>query len=201
MKTVIWSILVFLFSIWLYQINKLYIGDNDKIDINLIGLNSHDDEDLYIASKVIKDYFGFNCFINGDVKTKYQGDIEPFLFKSNLYSFDCSKIQRELGHFPMFFFNIFGDINIYITKDELYIDDVNINGITYGNEIYVNSENKLKKVVIHELLHNYGMEHCYDHHCLMSNNPNRVGWDVKKDKPNFCLRCKKELPPYIKKKI
>lgn len=200
MKT-IWIILVFLFSIWIYQINNLYIGDNDKIHINLIGLNSHNDSDVYVVKDVIKQYFGFDCSIKGDVKTKYHGDIIPFLLKTNLYSFDCSKIQKELGHRPIFFFNIFGDVNIYITKDELYVDDVNINGITYGNEIYVNSENNLKRVVIHELLHNYGMNHCYDYHCLMSNNPYRVGWDVKKDKPNFCLKCKKELPLYIKKKI
>lgn len=123
------------------------------------------------------------------------------MFKTKLYSYDCSKIQKELGHFPLYLLNTFLDINIYITRDELYSGDIKINGITYGNEIYVNSCELLKKVIIHELLHNYSMNHCGSYYCIMSNNPSRVTWDVKNDKPIFCLNCKKQLPLYIKNKI
>lgn len=200
-KIIIFIILIFLFVLFIFQVNRYLIRNNRNVDVNLIGLNSHSDSDVYIVRKTIKHFFGFNCLIKEDQKTKYRGDFEPFIFKTKLFSYDCQKIQNDLGHNSFYLYNSFKDVNIYITNDELYNNDVNVNGITYGNEIYINSDILIKKVVVHEILHNYGMEHCFSYNCLMSNNPCRNTWDNKLNKPIFCNICRNDLPDFLKDKL
>jgi len=193
--------IIILFGIGIFYFNKFLIKNNRNPRINLIGLNLHSDSDVYVVKKTIKRFFGFNSFIKKDIRTKYRGDLEPFVLKTDLFSYDCSKIQKEFGKLTLYSYNTFRDINIYITENELYNDNLNVNGITFGNEIYINSNFLVEKVAIHEILHNYGLGHCSSYKCIMSNNPYRLTWNVKFNRPIFCKECREDLPDFLKSKL
>lgn len=195
------SIITILFIFILLGVNKFLIRNDRNVNINLVGLNLHSDKDVYNTKKTIEKFFGFNCVIKKDIKTKYRGDFNPFLFKTELFSYNCHDLQNELGNNSFYLYNFFKDVNIYITTDELYNDDMSVNGITYGNEIYINTDNSNQGVVIHEILHNYGMKHCFSYNCLMSNNPSRKTWNNKLNKPIFCKSCRSNLPDFLKTKL
>lgn len=201
MKKIIISITIILFLFLLIGVNKFLIRNNKDVEVNLIGLNTHSDSDIYVVKKTIERFFGFNCRIKKSLSTKYRGDLEPFFFKTNLFSYNTDKLQNEFGNHSYYLYNTFKDVDIYITSDELYDENGNLNGITYGNVIYITNSNKHGGVVIHEILHNYGMKHCFSYKCLMSNNPLRKTWSSKLDKPIFCESCRSELPYFLKTKL
>lgn len=200
-KKITFTILIILLIFIISRINSFLIRNDRNVNINLVGLNSHSDSDVYIIKKTIEKFFGFNCIIKKDIKTKYRGDFNAFLFKTKLFSYNCYDLQNELGNNSFYLYNFFKDVNIYITTDELYNDDMGVNGITYGNEIYINTDNSNQGVVIHEILHNYGMKHCFSYNCLMSNNPSRKTWNKNLNKPIFCDRCGNDLPDFLKSKL
>jgi predicted Zn-dependent protease len=172
----------------------------NNIKINLIGLNYNSDEDIFLIKKTIEDFYGFKCEIKRDQKIKYKGDTDRFLFKTKIISYDCAKIHRELFHFPFYIYNSFQDINIYLIENEIYSNGVNVNGVNYGNEIYITTQLTdlmIKRVVIHEISHNYGLGHCTSKKCVMDSDTKESNyWDTKRDKPIFCNECKLKLPLY-----
>lgn len=177
---------------------KSFSEQPSDIKINLIGLNSHSDEEILIIKNTIEKFYGFKCQIKEDLYTKYKGDTEKFLFKTNVISFDCDKIQNELGNYAIYNYDKSSEINIYITRSELYNNNENVNGVTYGNEIYITTdlpEVWFKKVAIHEISHNLGLDHCSSRRCVMDTETSRsYFWDTKNDKPIFCDDCKLKLP-------
>lgn len=179
----------------------LLIGKpSNNIKINLIGLNYNSDEDIFIIKKTIENFYGFKCEIKNDKKIKYKGDTDRFLFKTKIISYDCVKIQREFNNYPFYFYNKNNDINIYLTESEIYSDGINVNGVNFGNEIYITTEltiPMIKRVVIHEISHNYGLNHCNTKRCVMDSDTKESNyWDYKRDKPIFCNECKLKLPLY-----
>ena len=79
---------------------------------------------------------------------------------------------------------------IFITKDRLYssYDGKRLGGLSeyMGNTLIVVDDNylNLRRVVIHEIGHTQGLDHCDDNHCYMSTNrdDNEVFYLCKKCK-------------------
>ena len=73
-------------------------------------------------------------------------------------------------------------------------------GLRPGNACVVSSSrfgnNKLQKklayVVLHELGHNYGLEHCFTPHCMMKDAQGK-GANIENEPKAFCSKCKKGL--------
>ena len=177
---------------------KSFSEEPSDIKINLIGLNYHSDEDILVIKNTIEKFYGFKCQIKKDLNTEYKGDTDKFLFKTKIISYDCDKIQNELGNYAIYNYDKSSDINIYITKSEIYNNHENVNGVTFGNEIYITTdlpEVWFKRVIVHEISHNFGLDHCTSGKCAMDSETSRSDfWDTKNDKPIFCDDCKSKLP-------
>ena len=154
---------------------KSFSEEPSDIKINLIGLNYHSDEDILVIKNTIEKFYGFKCQIKKDLNTEYKGDTEKFLFKTKIISYDCDKIQNELGNYAIYNYDKSSDINIYITTDL--------------PEVW------FKRVIVHEISHNFGLDHCTSGKCAMDSETSRSDfWDTKNDKPIFCDDCKSKLP-------
>lgn len=94
-KIYILLILFFLPFIWLSHISNSYIDDNEKISINLIGLNNYNNKDIYTVKQTIKEYFGFDCIIKNNIKTNYKGDIKPFCLRLSYIPTIVQKFKRN----------------------------------------------------------------------------------------------------------
>jgi predicted Zn-dependent protease len=199
-------LLILFFSITLLLFIIYLIGKpSNNIKINLIGLNYNSDEDIFLIKKTIENFYGFKCEIKNDKRIKYRGDTDRFLFKTKIISYDCGKIHKELGNFSFYIYNSFQDINIYLIESEIYNDGLNVNGVNFGNKIYITtdlSKRVIKRVVIHEISHNYGLGHCMSKKCIMdSETPTFNYWNDVVDKPIFCDDCKSKLPSLQKSKL
>jgi predicted Zn-dependent protease len=198
-------LLILFFSVSIILSIKFLINKPSKdTKINLIGLNSNSDKDILLIKKTIEKFYEFKCEIKTDKTIKYNGDTDRFLFKTKIISYDCGKIHRELRNFPFYIYNSFQDIDIYLTENEIYSDGVNVNGVNYGNKIYITTELTdlmIKRVVIHEISHNYGLGHCKSKKCVMSSDsPSSICWNID-DTPIFCNDCKSKLPLYQRLKL
>jgi archaemetzincin len=81
--------------------------------------------------------------------------------------------------------NVFG--YGYISGNSCMISDIRL--MSNDKTLFLN---RLKKVTLHEMGHNFGLEHCRDTNCIMSEtngnilNLNRIGGD-------YCEKCRKKL--------
>lgn len=51
---------------------------------------------------------------------------------------------------------------------------------------------RFKKVVIHELGHNFGLPHCADKNCVMTDAVEKIT-TIDNAKPDLCNKCKQKL--------
>lgn len=84
-------------------------------------------------------------------------------------------------------------IELIITDAEfLHYYSLRVWGICYGNTIYLrNNDPNIKATAIHEILHNFGLDHCHED-CVMNSDCIKP-WDNKNDKPKLCDRHKIQL--------
>jgi archaemetzincin len=57
---------------------------------------------------------------------------------------------------------------------------------------------RLSKIVLHEMGHNFGLEHCPDHECLMADADAKIS-NVDKEKKRLCESCRKQIDNFLKK--
>jgi hypothetical protein len=152
----------------------------NKIDIKIVGLNLFGQSDLELTKKTIKDVFDLDCEIQ-----------RLSIISGNSNKLICENVQSELGNSTNFEFDKNQEIEIFVTSSDLYSNNLNVRGICYGNQIYIQND-KIKVNVIHELSHSFGLEHC-ENECIMNSYAiNR--WNDINDKPIFCNDCKSKLP-------
>lgn len=155
-------------------------GDSTKSDISvedqviyISGLGDFNQSDLEFASKEVTKVFGIKCEIIDPVKTT------PELYSDNTKKLDrekCGSVLRPSNK------------TIYITNE--YFDDKNISGIAMKNGKLVvasNTCNHLKKTILHELGHTFGMDHCDDNKCIMGTR------NIMTCNDEFCNNCKTKL--------
>lgn len=155
-------------------------GDSPKSDISvedqviyISGLGDFNQSDLEFASKEVTKVFGIKCEIIDPVKTT------PELYSDNTKKLDrekCGSVLRPSNK------------TIYITNE--YFDDKNISGIAMKNGKLVvasNTCNHLKKTILHELGHTFGMDHCDDNKCIMGTR------NIMTCNDEFCNNCKTKL--------
>jgi hypothetical protein len=151
---------------------KSGISVEDQV-IYISGLGDFNQSDLEFASKEVTKVFGINCEIIDPVKTT-----------SELYSDNTRKLDKEKCA------SVLRPSNktIYITNE--YFDDENISGISMKNGKLVvasNTCNHLKKTILHELGHTFGMDHCDDNKCIMGTR------NIMTCNDEFCNNCKTKL--------
>ncbi len=155
-------------------------GDSPKSDISvedqviyISGLGDFNQSDLEFASKEVTKVFGIKCEIIDPVKTT------PELYSDNTKKLDrekCGSVLRPSNK------------TIYIKNE--YFDDKNISGIAMKNGKLVvasNTCNHLKKTILHELGHTFGMDHCDDNKCIMGTR------NIMTCNDEFCNNCKTKL--------
>lgn len=148
-------------------------------DIRLTGLNRFEESDISLAKKTIERVFGFRCEITDPIKTDY-----------NSSKFVTEDAQDEFGNPTTFRYDSDERITIFVTSSDLYSYGLNVRGICYGNQIYV-QDDKIKINVIHEISHSLGLEHC-EKECIMNSHAmNR--WNEKTDSPIYCEDCKSKI--------
>ncbi len=57
---------------------------------------------------------------------------------------------------------------------------------------------RLAKIVLHEMGHNFGLDHCPDHSCLMEAADAKIS-NVDKEKKQLCLNCRKKIDLFLTK--
>lgn len=145
---------------------------NNSQVINIVGLGDLDNSILEKASQIIKDFYGINTNIKGNV------DITTDLCLNN-DTLDADKCV----------FTLTNDIKtIYITNSNLYTKGgMRLRGYTTinGNTVVVRSNPEfIKETIIHELGHTFGLSHCDDLTCIMA-----IANDDY-DSGDFCPKCK-----------
>jgi predicted Zn-dependent protease len=189
--TVILLLFMSIYLIFFKDKNEIDINSNfnsypqGKKEIKIIGLNDFKESDLLLVKKTIDDFYGLNCIIGESLSTRYKD-----------YKFYCEKSQIEMNYKKTFNYNKNKDIKIFVTDFDLYSNDLNVRGICYGNEIYLQSDENLKITTIHEISHSFGLDHCLNN-CIM-NSYSKIKWCEKSEKPIFCNSCRKILEKNIK---
>jgi predicted Zn-dependent protease len=179
-KTIVILATIFvLFSLF----NKKIITPKKTIYIS--GINYYSEKDFRVAKLTIEQVFTVNCSIleNTNISTT------PFVINTDDLQIQSKKLD---------YFNYSdGDILIHITNSDLYCEEIDIKGVSYGDDIYV--ENKdLKATTIHELSHSFGLEHCANT-CIM--NPYTYNkWDINRNRPIFCRKCTSSFPKGLLRK-
>ena len=144
---------------------------NDTVYIK--GLGDFNQSDLETASKVITDVFGFKCKIIDPVKTTSK------LYVTNTNRLDENKCKTSLH--PK-------NKTVYITNESLSVKSKRGSAKKNGKFIIVsNTENNVRKTVLHELGHTLGMDHCNNNKCVMATR----NYDLCNGK--FCNNCKIKL--------
>ena len=112
-------------------------SDNSDVKVYIRGLDDFDREDLNILKSVIESKYGLKCKIESSIITSYKNDNNK----------DCDLLQEELeltNTFTESFGKSFGyvyneseSITIYVTNSKISTNGNDIQGLCYGNSIYV----------------------------------------------------------------
>lgn len=208
MKNILWIVAFFFSSYVLFFSDEKKTAENKTKKENTIegtkvyirGLDGFENKYTIIIKDVIEKYYGIKCKIESPITTSYQNEnikdtdlLQEDLGLTNTFtpSFGCTLGYRyDEEH----------SINIYLTNSELRSDPIGkINGISYGNTIYMCSDksysnflqnSEIKMVAMHELSHSFGLEHCSDIKCIMSAS----GYD----ETERILFCKEHMKEAIK---
>lgn len=138
--------------------------------ITFIGLDSFDSTTLINTSKFVGEYL--NCNVSVSDKTF---PINEFLTKGPKFI----KVESFMS-------NVKNDtLTVYITNRSLMYDGIIAKGVSSPckSTILVNGKKpEINSIVIHEVGHILGLEHCDDKNCSMSN-------DYSELSPKFCPVC------------
>ena len=162
-------------------------------------LNDCSDYAIEQTQKTIEKYFGLQVMVSE----------KNYSTSDNSESIDCLDLNESLFGYRNFQFKKSKPIDIFLTtsninsvkrqtnigEDEITYEKVNVNGVSFGNSIYIKTLDisKLKFTIIHELSHSFGAEHCQNI-CIMNveytlKQREKI-WDYAKDKPIFCKNCR-----------
>ena len=189
---------------------------NGQKDIALQPLEDYDTDQLTAASKEISTFFNTRVLILAPVKVpgsfysankNYPGNdgyfadsLVQFLSKfindtiikvvgithRNIYTLKKHTVQlgktRSLLYEPYTIFGIG-----YIGGSTSVVSDYRSQSVDRGL-----FENRLKKVILHELGHNLGLSHCPVDSCLMSETNGDIG-KLNKTGGNYCKKCRQKL--------
>ena len=152
--------------------HKSDISVEDQV-IYISGLGDFNQSDLETASKEITDVFGFKCKIIDPIKTTSK------LYVTNTNRLDENKCMISLN--PK-------NKTVYVTNESLSVKSKRGSAKKNGKFIIItNTENNVKKTVLHELGHTLGMDHCNNNKCVMATR----NYDLCNGK--FCNNCKTKL--------
>ena len=125
-------------------------------------------------------------------------------FEKSRGQFDAEKLLKDLVNYAPFP----ADKAIYITREDMFVDDLNfVFGLAVGDACIVSTarldprfygekdlqkakslfDQRLNKEVIHELGHTLGIHHCKDRKCVMVYS-HKIQ-DVDRKKKDFCKKC------------
>ncbi len=151
------------------------------------------------TKKTIEKYFGLQVLISE----------KNYITDGSFDGIDCLDLNESLFGYRNFQFKKSKPIDIFLTTskitsierqtnlgdEETTIKKVNVNGVSFGNSVYVKTLDisKLKCTLIHELSHSFGAEHCQNI-CIMNiqytlKQREKI-WDYVHDKPIFCKNCR-----------
>jgi hypothetical protein len=186
-KTLVWVVVIAL------VISKVKSGDISlpKVVSNAIGVkNMLDGDTIYIQGLGKHNY---NMLINTKhiIEETYgvpSKIIEPIILTSELYVDGFVNTDKCLSEFDDDKNKILvTNENTYSLKNQVMVDGLSeLNGNT--TIIVENNLPSFKRVIIHEIGHNSGLEHCEDKHCVMSIDRTDDVHTIY-----FCDNCKKRL--------
>lgn len=159
-----------------------------KQTVRIQGLNDFNKQDFIYLNEIIKKCYDVDCQV---INTSILIEPKPTL--------NCEDVNQELFGRRNFYYDYSSPIDIYLTNANLTSLGLDVCGVSFGNQIYLSSLKKEinKAVIIHELGHSFGLEHCSDK-CLMNIDYNPahldVVWNSVNDLPVFCSSCKSKLP-------
>lgn len=149
--------------------------------VRIHGLNNFDENSLSEAKELIENNFPFVCEFGESITTKE----EPFRYI-------CEDIQRELGNPVDMVYDQNKPIDVFVTTTNLFSLGLDVKGVCYGNQIYVQSYPTFEATLIHELSHIYIYDHC-NNECVM-NSYSHKRWNSNTNKAVYCDECKSKLP-------
>jgi len=164
-------------------------------NIVLKGLNSYTQKDLSIIKSIIEKYTTFKVQYREPLNNK---QLEVRTGRENLIYIDCDDVQKLLGNRTYSKYDMEKPITIYVTRINIKLDRRSLNGLCYGNEIYlqINPDSKelTTKSLLHEMLHSFGVEHCTNN-CIMGYYKVHEVWE---NKYRVCSDCRRNMPEYFK---
>jgi predicted Zn-dependent protease len=164
-------------------------------NIVLKGLNSHTQQDLNIIKSIIEQYTTFKVQYQKPLNNK---KLEVKTGRKNLTYIDCDDVQKFLGHITYSNYDMEKPITIYVTRTNIKLDKRQLQGLCYGNQIYLQintySKELTTKYLLHEMLHSFGVSHCTNN-CIMGNFKIHEVWASKY---RVCSDCRRNMPEYFK---
>jgi predicted Zn-dependent protease len=141
--------------------------------ITIYGVEDVPRERLYVAKRVLENFFGFT--VNIDPRTAVINTRHFFNENRevlNAYDFvNCYEPNNRV---------------LYITNKKMYSSESYVRGYTlsYGKVILVRNNEFMEKTIIHEVGHTYGLKHCENVNCVMGT------YNDNYDTGDFCTKCK-----------
>jgi archaemetzincin len=190
------TILSFFFVVYLIASPKGFFNQKSIKDVNTIHiqpLGYVKKNDIQSIKNVIESFYGINCVIEPSDNIN-----EYFELKNNMI--DSYKILS----------NYKSKKNILVITNLNIVDEnhKSIYGTGYQNgntaliSTYVmgeyygykskNFNNQLKKTVLHELGHNFGLKHCSNKNCFMMSSHN-IDIPIDSKKLTLCNSCKNKI--------
>ena len=189
LKTIIVVVIIFIVCLLIsgeYSLKSIYFSMdfntiNKSDTLYVVGDNTVNYSDLINTKQIIESYFGLNVKISDD-RIVFDSD----LFDNKGYLMGSKTLKR------------YDDENdkIIITNLNCKNDNRDLAGVCqgeFGNILLVSNSSTFNKshlfeeTIIHELSHNFGLDHCDNQNCLMFYMGSHLG------KHNMCNACRKEL--------
>jgi predicted Zn-dependent protease len=153
--------------------------ENEKETMFLVPIGNVSPKRIEQAEKIIKKHFGYSVQIRGRIVLRNE------LYVAGTTILDAEKCLQELKSKSR---------TIYLTNQKLSIDhgmDVIWGFATVGGtNALVYTEKNIEPTIVHEIGHNYGLNHCKNSHCIMATYDE--GYSPKYGM-KFCGRCVKRL--------
>ena len=153
---------------------------NQSETVIIRALGNVDYDDLEDASKIITEFYGFNCVIG-----------TPEEITEDLYISGTDQIINAKSCLNKFSTR---SRIVYIVDKRLWADGDYLRGFasTSGGFVIVRGEKSfLRETIIHEIGHTYGLGHCDDLSCIMAIDNDQY------DSGTFCNKCKNKISHYF----
>ena len=133
-------------------------------------MGEYDEANVEAAQRTIHRVFNFGTRVKGHHR------LPPACVRKN-NDLDGNKCLNELRRD--------GEQCIFITNQMIYTEDLSVRGLTklYGNVILLKNNPRFDKVLIHEMGHVLGLQHCENLACVMAIYNDEQGTE------KFCEQC------------